>query len=203
MQIPMILLRENCPVGYRELFEAFSEGPLDNWPIVAEVRQFFVDKARDIQNGGAEYCRSDEWLNIWWPTDEFIFIKLVKENKLEAFYEEAEELLLRHLKRRHIDFDAELLRQSVRLNASLIKKPFQTQDMEVETSWNIWEYYRSVPRGTPIPLEETPRTYHIDRTSVRWNTWDDWYREVVWYGNKKGAYLYASNAVERQIAGHF
>jgi radical SAM superfamily enzyme YgiQ (UPF0313 family) len=203
MQIPMIVLREIGGVTYRELFEAFSEGPLEDWPIVTEVRQFFRDKARDIQNGGAEYCRSAEWLNIWWPVDEFIFIKLMKENKLEAFYEEAEELLARHLKRLHIDFPGELLRQCVRLNASLIKKPFQSEDVEVETSWNIWEYYRSIPRGLSVPLEETPKVYHIDRTSVRWNTWEDWYREVVWYGNKKGAYLYSSNAVERQIAGHF
>jgi hypothetical protein len=102
-----------------------------------------------------------------------------------------------------VAFSEELLSQCVRLNASLIKKPFQTEDLDVEVSWNIWEYYRSVPRGTPIALEETPKVYHIDRTSVTWTTWDDWFREVVWYGNKKGAYLYSSNAVERQIAGHF
>ena len=35
------------------------------------------------------------------------------------------------------------------------------------------------------------------------NPLDDWCREVIWYGNKKGAYLYGSNIVEPQLSGHF
>ena len=30
-----------------------------------------------------------------------------------------------------------------------------------------------------------------------------WCREVVWWGNKKGAYLYPNRSVEKQLAGHF
>jgi radical SAM superfamily enzyme YgiQ (UPF0313 family) len=203
LQIPLIVLRENFPVTYRELFEAFAEGPLEDWPIVAEVRRFFQDKARDIQHGGAEYCHAPEWLNIWWPADEFIFIKLMVEDKLDAFYKEAEHLLRRYLQSRGIEFRENLLDQCVRLNARLIKKPFQTENLDVAVSWNLWEYYRAITHGKPIPLEETPKAYHIDRTSMSWPAWDNWFREVVWYGNKKGAYLYSSAAVERQIAGHF
>ena len=44
-------------------------------------------------------------------------------------------------------------------------------------------------RGEPIPLEEKCVTYHIDRTTTAYWTWDDFCREVIWYGNKKGAYL--------------
>ena len=34
-------------------------------------------------------------------------------------------------------------------------------------------------------------------------SWEDWCREVIWYGNKKGAYLYGNRALEPQLAGHF
>jgi len=30
----------------------------------------------------------------------------------------------------------------------------------------------------------------IDRTSETWNSWEDWCEKVVWWSNKKGAYLY-------------
>ena len=41
-----------------------------------------VEEALKIQNGGPEFCNSKEWLNIWWPHDEYMFIKMGKENKL-------------------------------------------------------------------------------------------------------------------------
>jgi hypothetical protein len=28
-------------------------------------------------------------------------------------------------------------------------------------------------------------------------------REVVWYGNKKGAYLYSSGSLDKALAGHY
>ncbi len=33
-------------------------------------------------------------------------------------------------------------------------------------------------------------TYFIDRTGETWNSWEDWCEKVVWWSNKKGAYLY-------------
>jgi hypothetical protein len=82
-----------------------------------------------------------------------------------------------------------------------LKQPFQTQDLDVQSNYNIWEYYRGVLRGEPVPLVEKPVTYHIDRTSQAYWTWADFCREVIWYGNKKGAYLYTNTQVEPQIAG--
>jgi radical SAM superfamily enzyme YgiQ (UPF0313 family) len=204
LQIPLILLHERCGIDYRHLFEIFSEGNVQGLPTLAEVRRFFLEKARDIQRGGAEYCQSEEWLNIWWPADEYILIKLCVENKLDAFYEEAEQALTRVLDEGTQSAGIEpLLRDAVLLNKSLLKRPFMTEDLDVETSANLWEFYRSVVLGEPIPLENKPCQYHIDRTSNSWFSWDSWFREVVWYGNKKGAYLYANNSVEREIAGHF
>jgi hypothetical protein len=48
-----------------------------------------------------------------------------------------------------------------------------------------------------------PTAVQIDRTRHRWSTWEDWFRQVIWYGNKKGAYLYGNNEIEPQMAGHY
>ena len=36
-----------------------------------------------------------EWLNIWWPHDEYILLKLYKNNLIFDFYKEAEKLLFK------------------------------------------------------------------------------------------------------------
>ena len=202
-QIPLILLHELCAIPYRELIEAFSECDSDEFPAISETRKFFIEKAQDIQSGGVEYVNSEEWLNIWWPTDEYMMIKLCHEEKLNKFYEEAEDMFTKILKSKFVDLPARLLHEAIHLNRSLIKMPFQTEDIELTLTYNIWEFYQSVLVGEPIPIEEGNFTYLIDRTSQTWNSWDDWCREVIWYGNKKGAYLYGNERVDHNYVGHF
>lgn len=203
LQIPLALLHEVVGVSYRELIEVFTKDNLKSYPIFSEIRQFFLDKARDIQEGGAEYCRSEKWLNIWWPADEYILIKLCTENKIATFYEEAIAILKEFLEKKRIHIRPELLEEAVLLNRSLLKLPFQTEDLELTLSSNLWEFYRAAVQGMKISLEQKPTRYHISRTREKWNTWEDWYREVIWYGNKKGAYLYGNTAVGTEMAGHF
>ena len=202
-QIPLSVLRECCGLGYREVLELFTEGNLDDFPVLSELREFFRNEARKIQDGGIEYVHSKEWLNICWPADEYILIKLCAEHKLETFYQEAKDLLERFLPSKFLELPPQLLQESIRLNNSLIKRPFQSENLEIKLSYNLWEFYRSVLLGTPVPLENRESAYLVDRTSVTWSSWNDWCREVIWYGNKKGAYLYGNNLVERQLEGHF
>lgn len=202
-QIPLVLLHQITSVSYRELFETFSEGSLEGFPVLQEIKDFFLEKARDIQRGGSEFVESKEWLNIWWLADEYIVIKLCVEGKLQAFYEEAQRLLQRSLEERFLSVPQGLLQEAVHYNRTLLKLPFQTEDLTLELSHNLWEFYQSVLEGRVIPLEQKPSRYHINRTSHSWSSWDDWFREVIWYGNKKGAYLYGNNEVEPQLAGHY
>tara|TARA_B100000315_G_C14567063_1_gene583490 strand:- start:115 stop:2106 length:1992 start_codon:yes stop_codon:yes gene_type:complete len=203
LQIPFVLIQKICSVSCRDLIEMFVGRKFNEFPVLASVQQFFMDKSRDIQNGGAEFCLSEAWLNIYWPADEYILIKLCVENNLQQFYDEAEAALEQYLKEYSLSLPAGLLHETIKLNRSSMKFPFQTDDLSLELSHNVWEYYQSVLRGTQISLENRPTTYHIDRTSQIWTSWDDWCREVIWYGNKKGAYLYGNNAVEAQLSGHY
>ncbi len=199
-QIPIILAHEVAGVPYAEILDAFGEGDLSAYPTLKYIREFFFDKARDIQNGGAEYCHSKEYLDIFWPADELILIHLIADNKVEAFYNEALKVLRRTLGNEFASLDP-MFEDAVRLNRSLLKLPFQTGDLDVTLRYNVWEFYRGVLRGEQVPLIDKPITYHIDRTSQAYWKWEDFCREVIWYGNKKGAYLYAHRQAEPQIAG--
>ena len=202
-QIPLVLLHETTGVSYRELIEVFTEGATDMFPTLREVREFFRTKAKSILEGGVEFCPETEWLNIFWPVDEYVFIKLCKEGRLDGFYQEATEALLEFFQRRSIKVDTELLLQAIFLNKSLIKVPFASGDVTLHLSYNILEFWQAVRRLEPIPLDAAPCSYRIDRTKEHWRNWQDWCRFVVWYGNKKGAYLYGNVKTDTEIAGHF
>ncbi|MDN3513538.1 MAG: radical SAM protein [Candidatus Brocadia sp.] len=188
LQIPLLVLHTVCSIKFKDLIEIFTKEATS--PVLSEINKFFVDKALDIQNGGAEYCESKEWLDIWWPADELMLIKLCTENKLDLFYAEAAKILERSLVKQGLDMSSDLLHESVSYNRNLMKLPFQKEDISVELSYNIWEMYRASLKGKSALLEKGKYHYLIDRSSFTWSSWEDWCREVIWYGNKKGAYLY-------------
>lgn len=203
LQIPLVLIHELTGVSYKELIESFMHGLGGDTPILEEINAFFMEKARDIQNGGPEYCRSEEYLNIWWPADELMFIRLCTENKLASFYQEAEIVLNRVVASAGKTIDRVALHEAIHLNHAFVKQPFQTEDLRVDLTHNVWNFYRSVLWGEPTVLAKTSISHFIDRTSQRWNSWADWCREVVWWGNKKGAYLYSQRSDNKELAGHF
>ncbi|MEK7507154.1 MAG: radical SAM protein [Patescibacteria group bacterium] len=205
-QIPLIIAHEVAGISYRELIELFSDGvsflsPFE-FPRLQWTKTFFRKKAEEIQRGGEEYHHSKKWLDIWWPLDEYCLIELCTSGRFGEFYTEALEALRRFFAWRAIDMSEGILEDAARLNQSLIKLPFQTEDLLVEPQWNIWDFYQGVTRGESVKLTQGRYSHRVDRTRERWNSWEEWCKLVVWYGNKRGAYLYG-NTPQEQLAGHY
>ena len=133
---------------------------------------------------------SEKWLNIWWPPDELAFIKAVTEDKLDDFYEDAEHILFKLLDDNGIKNYKEVIREATFLNKNLIKLPNQTKDLNLKLKYNIWDVYNKTLMGKNEKLILGEFDYFVDRTSETWNSWEDWCEKVVWWSNKKGAYLY-------------
>jgi len=214
MQIPFILLHKVGNLTFRELIETFAGNKIQQFPLLREIHEVFLKEARKIQNGGAEYCESTKWLNIWWPADELQLIHLCTENRIDEFYGEAKQLLKLLLKEKQRDVSNIPLEDAIQLNKCLIKLPSQTEDSEIQLSHNIWEVYQHHLVGIDLRLEKKPCTYAIDKTSQTWASWEQWCKEVIWYGNKKGAYLYkikeevfSAELVQEtsinQVSGHY
>ncbi len=213
LQIPLMVLHEEYGLSYRELVEFFLEGRFDalsssekagpSFPVLSEVRSFFFERAQDIQKGSEEYFHSAEWLNIYWSAEEYILIKLCVENKLDAFYDEVGRAIPLLLQERSLSFSPAVIGDAITLNRSLIKLPFLTEDLKLELSCNVLEFYHSVLVGDPIAIEEKPCAHSIDRTAESWESWEEWYEKVVWYGNRKGAYLYGNVSTDKQLEGHY
>ncbi len=204
-QIPLILAHGISGVGYRDMIEAFMAADPKRFPMIAGINAFFEDEARSIQEGGAEYVFSREYLNVYWPADEYIFIKLTAEKTFDAFYEEAGRLLAETLRTRSADLPLEIVDEAVRLNHALVHKPFARENQQVRLTHDILDYWNKVRGGEPAILRKAPLVVEIDRTSKPYDDFQKWCREIVWWGNKKGAYLYTPRAMEitPELAGHY
>lgn len=210
-QFPLMIAHEIGGLSYRDMIEAFLQAPGD-YEVLKEVRELFDREARSIQQGGPEYVYSEEWLGIYWPADEYLFIKLAVENKLSRFYEEADRLLMSLIAPTLPSLDAALsktmqgaLADAIKLNASLVAKPFAADDIRVSTRYNVLAFCNGLRHGQPVPLRESPAEIEIQRSKSYYDDIQTWCREVVWWGNKKGAYLYVNRMipVEPQLSGHF
>lgn len=202
LQIPIMVARAAANVSYRTILDGFIAVTPEKYPVLNGIVSFFIQQAQNIQSGGPEYFLSEDHLDIFWPHDEFILIKLVHENNLDSFYDEARSALHEICKGGNSVIQP-LISDAIRLNHALLKLPFQTGNLEIQLDYNILKFYQAARLGQCIPIEEQKNTVLIDRTTVKWNTWDEYCREVIWYGNKKGAYLYSDMVVTPQIAGIF
>ena len=197
-QIPIILANSVYGIDYKELFTAFVTEEKTKTGAFSDLISVFYKHSRGMQDGGPEFMSSKRWLNIWWPPDELAFIKAVTEDKLDDFYVDAKEILYSVLDKHDIKNYDKVISDSILLNKSLIKLPNQTQDLQVKLNWNISDVYNQTLLGKPSVLRRGDFMYFIDRTSETWDSWEDWCEKVVWWSNKKGAYLYDSLVVENK-----
>ena len=203
LQLPFVILHEIAEVSYRELIEEFLVENSAKYPLIKEIRDHFFTRAKDIQSGGPEYYYSKEHLGIWWPDDEYQLIRLSVEGKLDSFYTESASILTNLLAAKNKQGYIPLLKEALKLNQALLKQPNLDDDIEISLENNTVDIYFSALRGKPTSLIPKQSTHLIERSSKVWMTWESWCREVVWFGNKKGDYLYGSQNVEKYFAGHY
>ncbi len=215
LQIPLIAMDHLGKIGYRDMVELFSDGNYvdtdgnkkslseEEFPILTNIKNFFYEVAEKITQGHEEYCHSQEWLDIWWPADEYIFIKLCVENKLADFYQEAERALRLLRDAKSAPISDEQLSDAVKFNYALLKFPFQHENLNIKLNYKYWEFYQDILLGKPATLEAGPVEYCIDRTTESWDSWDEWFLKVVWWCNRNGAYLYATKQIEPVPSGHY
>jgi radical SAM superfamily enzyme YgiQ (UPF0313 family) len=205
MQMPIIVAHELAGIPYREIVEAFLDVDGRKFPLLAEIRDFFLAEAASIQRGGPEYVFSERWLGIYWPADEYVFIKLTAEKRFAEFYVQAGRLLLGLVHRRSPATALGPLYDAVTVNKALVSQPCVKNDIALTIDHDILGFCRGIREGRPQPLACRPTSVEIRRSASHYDDFAAWCREVVWWGNKKGAYLYNARpvAVERQLAGHF
>jgi len=207
-QIQIIMANYIAGIRFKDIFERVTHLDDQRYPILSEINQFFFQEALNIQEGGPEFHFSEEWLGIYWPADEFIFIKLTKENQLDKFYSEIVEILISLAENQLSSYDNSLIQDAVRLNRLLLSQPFIADNVFFESEIDIHQWWKSALVGatsTDLPIMKKP--VEIQRSKQYFPDFEEWCRQIVWWGNKKGAYLYVIESesdceISVELAGH-
>jgi radical SAM superfamily enzyme YgiQ (UPF0313 family) len=200
LQVPLLVLHHHSGARFRSMFEAFMDADAERYPLVAEISAFFDDEARAIQDGAPEFKFSPQWLGIYWPADEYVMIELAVNDRIDAFYDEAGQLLGELISG---DDARAILDDAIRFNRALLKQPFQLNDLQIDLRYDIPAFYADAVRRVPGPIEADAVSYRVERSKEVWSDWETWMREAIWYGHRTGAYLYGTRSMERAIAGHY
>jgi hypothetical protein len=203
LQIPLVVAHEVSGIGYRRMIEAFTEIDRTRYPLIGSIRDFFLKEAESIQSGGHELVYSSEHLGIWWPADEFQFIKLTAEGKLEQFFAEALQRIREVMAAHAPSAPMAPVEDALKLNQSLLSQPRQYNDLTLSLDYDVWRFYRGVLSGERESLTPVQAHYRIERSKESYDDLQSWCREVVWYGHRRGAYYHSNRPVAVELAGHY
>ncbi len=191
LQIPLIFMVEILKIEFENIIDLFMH-PNNKYPTFQYIYDLFTEQAHTIQQGGSEYIPLTKFSNLYWPVDEFAMINLISENKLKSFYIEASEILLKYIKDNDYTFYEELFKEAVYVNSKLIKRPFVNNDLYLTTKYDILLMYKKMLLNDSAKLlvKLDNSTYRIYRSNTMWKDYSIWAKEVIWFGGKRGDYLY-------------
>lgn len=190
-QLPIFMAANHFGADYRNLFSSLLSKNLGQWPILQELVEFLRERADQLSKGGDEYCLSDQWLPIWWPVGEFLYIKLIKEDKLDEFSRQAADFfsgLTKNPEESH-----PIIKECADLNKKLLILPTTLKDTEWEGTYDYWSYFMDNTTGSKTDLSLMRGKYILRRSQHVFdnnNKFDEWCRTVVWYRHRTGAYYY-------------
>lgn len=193
LQIPIAIVSNLYGIKPKFIFSAFLNADPKTFPISTYIARKLEEFALNIQQGGSEYVYSEEWLNIGWPADEYLLIHLSATEQLDAYYQEAFQILRLLLTEHEKHYDESLVGDALKLNKAMLKQPFKKSNVKVDCDYDVLSIYNSYISGESASINRENVVYTVNRESDQWESWDDWCKYVIWYGNKKGAYLYPAS----------
>ena len=104
----------------------------------------------------------------------------------------------------------DIILEAISINHALVSQPFISNDIVVHSKFNIIEYWKGICEGQSVALNKGSYSYNLMRSQRNYTDFSQWCKEVVWWGNKKGAYLYpisrnddvSSSNLTTELAGH-
>ena len=185
LQIPIVFMNKLTGISFKEIFEGLMNVEKTNYKVLHSISSSIQDHAKLITEGGSEFILNKEWLGIYWPPGEYEYIKLLKENKLDEFYNECENYFSSFEINKNYK---KLLNECININKAMMRQPFQSKNILIKSNYNIIECYEQIKQSLDFKIVNMENEYLIVKDDFIYDNWDDWMREVIWYGHRSGKY---------------
>ena len=87
------------------------------------------------------------------------------------------------------------------VNKKMMRLPFESEDENITTKYNILESFILMKQNAEFKLKEKEVSLKIIKSDFSFDNWDDWMREVIWYGHRSGKYsckIIDSNSIDQK-----
>lgn len=168
LQIPFILLQNQTSLSYRDLIEWFMQARGEEVSLLEDIQSYLFKQAQNACKGQSPFSAyeldvpNQGKLNVWLETSDFIVAGLQKTDALDLFYLQSYDWLKQLLKTKQIEFNLTYLKEALELNQSLLKVQNNDQTFEIETSFNLWQFYQGILRGQQFPIKKGNNLYYRD-----------------------------------------
>jgi hypothetical protein len=150
----------------------------ERYRTLGEMRGFCEDFSMRMQQGGDEYVHARQWLDQYWTVDEYLFIKLCLEDRLDDLYAEAFEVLAPLLPAGTDAIAPRLaLADALRLNQARLRLPGVDGSILVRCDHDVDAFYEDVLAGRDPELHRRKLTYEVQHG--RSADVDGWLRDLV------------------------
>ena len=82
-----------------------------------------------------------------------------------------------------------------------MRLPFETKDVTLNFKFNILECYNLMLQNLNFNLKKEQNKNLIIKSDFTFDNWNDWMREVIWYGHRSGRYI--CRATNGQIKSNY
>ena len=185
LQIPLLFLHKITKKSFKEIFENLINIDKKNYQILNSISSSISDHAKSITKGNSEFRFKSDWLGIYWPPGEYEYIKLLKEKKLADFYQECENFFLDSAK---LEEEKAIIKECLLINRSMMRLPFEKENLSITTKYNVVECFEKIKQSLDFELVKQENKHIIIKDDFTFDNWDDWMREVIWYGHRSGKY---------------
>ena len=185
-QIPLLVLNKLQNITFRELFEHFMNSP-ENYTILNNIVKNFYNHADQISKGKSEFLYKEGLLDIYWPPGEYEYIGLVKNNNLGNFYTEFGKYFKKFC---DSEISEMIFNDALELNKKMMRLPDQQSNEFFLDKYNIFQSYQSIIMMEDHNFEiSNEKKLKIIKNDMRFESFEDWLREVIWYGHRSGKYM--------------
>ncbi len=199
LQVPLLVMGQRHGVPHRRLLEQLTQAQPDRFPVLAWAIALLAEQARRIQQGAVEYIAEPRWGNILWPGDQYLYLRLVTEARLEAFYAEARGALGALLP--DDPEEQTILDEAFTLNGELLRLPGRRRDARLVLSHDLLGFWQAGQRGESLALDERLCVYRIRHSERRFESLSAWAEFLTWcQGRDKREYLAPAARLQAPLA---
>jgi len=173
-------------IGYDYFYKDFQEFLQKHPETVAgsaytKTRKILDDVLEEVPGSAFTYYDAI-FGGILWPPEEGGYLEILRD--VDKFYQEIESFL------KKFQIDELLFQDLLQYQRNVIRKPFD-KEHTITLQYNLCEYFEHniSGGGYAVPVKKEKCTFTVRGKKI-YERWDEFAREVVWYGRKGGDTLY-------------